>query len=234
MRHRPWTTSLLAAVVLLVTAACSSSGSAGPSPGGPRQASPAPGSSQTTGPSTSAPGAPSASAPGNQPRSGLVSASVKGLPASLAYGAAPAEFTVTVSNGTSVTYTNLGLLVSLHDCTCSSAPVPDAPEGTMQQQNPATGQWTSVYFDIEGGGMDYVDSPVVSGITLRPGATQTYTFRMAFKPLSAQIGMSATGTTGLDVNLEQLPVNLATGEPVFVGGDEDDPAATANLGVTNG
>jgi hypothetical protein len=165
----------------------------------------------------------------------VVSVSITGLPSSLAFGAPPAPFTVTISNGTSTSYANVGMVISLEHCSCNNFPVGQAPAGTMQRQNPATGQWQNVTYDTEGGGMDYIYQPVVTGITLSAGATLSYTFRIAFDSLSQQGSGWFDGTTAADVTLEQGPVNeLSPGLPTLIGSTYPNPAATGKLAVTTG
>jgi hypothetical protein len=160
------------------------------------------------------------------PASGVLTASITGLPASpsLGYGDPPLEFNVTLTNGTSSTYQNIGVVVSVGHCGCTS-PVTGAemaPVGTMQEQDPATGQWSSVPYIREGTGMDYLGGTLGS-ITLSPGATQSYALRIAFNPLAQQGANWTAGQTSIDVTVVALPSHRQIGQS---------PAATVQLAVT--
>lgn len=160
--------------------------------------------------------------------SGVLTVSFSGLASgpSLGYGGAPVQFTVTLSNGTSSTYRNITPLVYLGPCTCvAHAMVPTEPQGTMEVQDASTGQWHSIFFDHVGGGMDYLLSvQQFSGITLAPGATMSYTLRMAFNPLSQQGSADfGSGQTSIDATVVTLPDHTVIGT---------DPAAKIPLTVT--
>lgn len=150
--------------------------------------------------------------------------SIAGLPTapSVAYGGAPVQFTVTLSNGTSSTYKAIGVVVSIGHCSCSHFPVAQAPGGTMQLQDTATGQWQSIFYDTEGGGTDYLDQPLGS-VTLSPGATQSYTLRVALDSMS-QLGSGwFGGKTSIDATVVALPNHTVIGSS---------PAASVPLTVT--
>jgi hypothetical protein len=134
----------------------------------------------------------------------------------------PVQFTVTVSNGTSSTYKSIDVVVSMGHCTCNHSPVPEAPGGTMELQNTATGQWQSIFYDTEGGGTDYLNEPVGT-ITLNPGATQSYTLRVALDSMSQLGGGWFSGKTSIDATVEALPDHTVIGSS---------PAASVPLTVT--
>lgn len=201
--------------------------------GGGSLSTPTPGSSATSQAPTAAATQPTqASSPSSPAASGVLKVSITGLPAtpSLGYGTAPLQFGVTISNGTASTYHNITVLVWINHCTCLVNPiVPGAPNGTLQAEDTATGQWHSVTYDSAAGGMDYLLSvQQFPGITLGPGATDNYTLRIAFNPKSAQTGgpgRYAAGSTSLNATLVALPGHTVIGS---------NPAASIPLTVTNG
>jgi hypothetical protein len=175
-----------------------------------------------TGPSPTAktPSPSTSPTPGQSPKparstpspSGSLTVSITGLSGTpaLGYGAPPLQFGVYVDNGTARTYSGITFALSLAHCdTCYKSPAAMAPDGTMEEEDPATGQWQSVFYDREGSGMDYlyVTRP---GFSLSPGATASFTFRLAFDPLSEQPG-AAAGATAIDVTLEALPSHRVIG-----------------------
>lgn len=190
-----------AAAFATVLAACSSGGS--PTTGTSPKAS-----SPTV--AATAPAQPPASA--TPSLSGVLTVSFGGLPASpsLSYGGAPLQFNVTVRNGTSSTYKNITVVVSMGHCSCINSPVPMAPPGTMQEEDTATGQWQSVTYDQEGGGTDYENVIQQPGFNLSSGASETFTFRIAFNPPSQQ-GYGA-GQTTIDATVEALPGHTVIGK----------------------
>jgi hypothetical protein len=203
---------VLAGVVL---AACSSGG------GSPVPAT-TPGASPTVVATSSS--QPPAASP-TPSLSGVLTVSFSGLPASpsLSYGAAPLQFDVTVTNETSGSYSNITIVVSLGHCTCVHSPVEEAPQGAMQTQNGATGQWQSVFYDAEATGMDYLNVTQVPGFTLSPGAARVFAFRLAFSPLPQQGSGYGAGQMAIDATVEALPARTV------IGGS---PAASVPLSVT--
>jgi hypothetical protein len=142
---------------------------------------------------------------------------------SLSYGGAPLRFGVTVTNGTPGAYSNITIVLSLGHCTCSKTPVEEAPRGTMEEQDTAAGQWHSVLYDSEGTGMDYLSVTQLPGFTLSSGSAQTFTFRLAFSPLSQQGASYGPGQLAIDATVETLPAHKVIGNI---------PAASVPLNVT--
>jgi hypothetical protein len=159
--------------------------------------------------SPAATGPPSAASP----RAGSLTVNISGLPShlALALGRTPLQFTVTVRNATARTYRDITPLVSIGHCTCNNSPAAPAPDGTLAEFDPVTGNWRSVFYDPEGTGMDYILANVIQqpAFTLDAGATASFTFRMGF---SAQQGLSLhAGQTAIDVTVLQLPARTWIG-----------------------
>jgi hypothetical protein len=176
-------------------------------------------------PAAHTPSAPASPTPGQSPTparstpprstrspSGSLTVSITGLSGTpvLSYGGPPLQFGVYIDNGTARTHSDITFALSLAHCdTCYKSPAAMAPNGTMEEQDPATGQWHSIFYDREGTGMDYLNV-TMPGFSLSPGATASFTFRIAFDPLSQQPGASA-GETAIDVTLETLPSHRVIG-----------------------
>lgn len=232
------TGSVCTAVVAV--AGCSSGAPAGPA-ANPALAAPS-ASTAAPSPSTAAPSAssaapsvgtaaPSAStaatAASVSPSAGTggLTAAISSLPAApvLAFGGQPAKFTVTLRNGSGSTYRDITPLVSIGHCSCSTSPAAVAPAGTLQELDPSTGSWRPVTYVTEGTGMDYLLASTVqqSPITLAPGATASFTFRLALAPLADQSPTERAGQTSVDVTLVRVPSRALLG-----------PSPTASLPVT--
>lgn len=157
-------------------------------------------------------------------RTGRLTVTITGLPANpaLALGGAPLQFTVTVSNGTNQTYSDIAPIVALGHCTCNDSPMPVAPNGTLQQLS-AAGSWRTFFLDHIGGGTDFLNVLQQEPFTLAPGTSRGFTFRISLA--AGQMGFHA-GTTSITVTMIQLPARL-----VIIGAG---PAATATVTVTTG
>ncbi|HYZ57508.1 MAG TPA: hypothetical protein VE733_28960 [Streptosporangiaceae bacterium] len=203
---------------------CSSSGDSAPS-GTPAKTSPAAVASvAATGSALPSP-APSSPSPVPSP-GGALAVSITGLPTQpvLSLGGAPLEFTVSLHNSTTGTYDNITPVVSLAHCTCNSSPVEMAPGGTMQERDPVTGDWRSVFYDAEGTGTDFLNVTEQPGFTLRPGGTASFVFRIALYPRKQQPSIH-DGQTAIDVTVEALPAHAVIGAQ---------KAATATVAVISG
>ena len=212
MKKYPTLTLGLAGAAAIALAGCSASGGTSTTSTPPPAASSAPAVSV---PSPTAAPAPSGS--------GALTVSITGLPAqpSLSLGGAPLRFTVNVRNGTSSAYHNITPVVWLDQCSCNSSPVPGAPTGTLQEQDPTTGQWHSVFYDTLGGGMDYLNVTQQPAFSLPSGATAIFTFRVAFGPPQSGSNFH-NGQTAIAVTVETLPSRTVIGL---------DPAAKAPVSV---
>jgi hypothetical protein len=198
----------------MVLAGCSSgtlAASAGnPAPAAPSAGTPAP-SASTPAP-VAATATATATAPASTATPGKLTVTVGGGltgDPTLDWGAQPTQFTVTLRNGSGSTYRNITPLLSIEHCTCNaSSPVSPPPAGTLEELDPETGQWSSVDYDMEGTGMDYQLSAAVQQqpVTLAPGEAETFTFRVAFSPLTGQSTKdSGHGQTGIDVSTIEMP-----------------------------
>jgi hypothetical protein len=157
--------------------------------------------------------------------SGVLAVSFSGVQAgpSLSYGAAPLQFNVTVTNRTSSAYSNITIVVSLGHCTCSKTPAEEAPQGTLEEQDTATGQWHSLFYDTEGSGMDYLNVTQLPEFTLNSGSGETFTLRLAFNPLPQRGSSYGPGQMAIDATVEALPAHKVIGNT---------PAASIPLNVT--
>ena len=215
MKKRSMLAAGLIGAAAIALAGCSSSGGSSTASTPPAPSSSAPAVSV---PSPTAVPAPSGS--------GALTVSIASLPAhpSLNLGGASLRFTVSVRNGTSSAYPNITPVVWLDHCSCNSSPVPVTPDGTLQEQDPATGQWHGVFYDTMGSGTDYLNVTQQPGFSLPAGATAIFTFRVALDP--PQSGFSFhNGQTAIDVTVETLPGRTVIGL---------DPAAKAPVSVVTG
>jgi hypothetical protein len=204
----------LALTVSVWTAAVALTGcsSATPAPTAPSSSSAAP-SPRTPAPGTGASG--SATAAGTSASgSGALTATISGLPAApvLAFGGQSAKFTVTLRNGSDSTYRDITPLLSIGHCSCNPSPVSLAPAGSLQELDPSTGNWHPVSYLKEGTGTDFLTGPVQQQpVTLAPGATASFTFRLALAPLSDQSSGERAGQTSVDVTVETVPGSTVIG-----------------------
>jgi hypothetical protein len=135
-------------------------------------------------------------------RDGLT-VSITGLPSrpALAPGGQALEFTVNIRNGTRRTYNDITPVVALEHCTCVSTAAQPAPKGTLQEYSLATGKWRTVSYDRVGTGMDYLNVIEQAPLTLRPGATLSFTFRVRLVAATRQPLAVHAGRTGLLVTV---------------------------------
>jgi hypothetical protein len=147
---------------------------------------------------------------------------ITGLPSTptLAVGGAALEFTVTISNVSGQTYTNITPLVSLGHCSCTGGMTSPAPAGTLQLRQP-DGTWQTIQCVREGTGMDYLGQTQMPGLTLVDGATVSFTYRLSLN--ATQQPPVHNGQTIIDVTIVNLPDHTARGTS---------PAADALLNVT--
>jgi hypothetical protein len=204
----------IAATALALVSGCSShtTPSAGPAPAA-ASASPA------TAPSASpAPSAAPAATPTPVPTSsttetssqGVMAAqvSILGTPTGLVPGGSWVKFLVTVTNGTSQTYSNVLPLVSLGHCSCTANSL--FPAGKLQERDSTSNYWQTIPYDVEGFGNDYLNVMEPGGIQeISPGAAAVFEYRVKLSPASsAEI---TRGTGSLDVTLIQLPTHAQIG-----------------------
>jgi hypothetical protein len=136
---------------------------------------------------------------------GRLTVAISGVAAdpALTFGGQPLTFTVTLQNGSGSTYRDIGPLVSIGHCTCSTSPAALAPRGTLAELDSSTGNWHPVAYVTEGTGTDYLlAEPQQPPFTLAPGATASFTFKLAFAPLADQRpSVVRAGQTGVAVDI---------------------------------
>jgi hypothetical protein len=206
----------LAATALALVSGCSSptTPSAGPVPAASTASA-----SPTTAPSASATPSPApAATPTPVPTSsttetssqGVLAAQVNilGTPTGLVPGGSWVKFLVTVTNGTSQTYSNVLPLVSLGHCSCTANSL--FPAGKLQERESTSNAWQTIPYDVEGFGNDYLNVMEAGGIQeISPGAAAVFEYRVK---LSAASSAEITrGTGSLDVTLIQLPNHAQIG-----------------------
>jgi hypothetical protein len=140
-------------------------------------------------------------------RTGSVSVKISGLPRhpSLTLGGSAATFTVTVHNGTGQVQRSIAPVVAVDHCSCNHTPVEMGPAGTLQEFS--QGKWRTVTYDLEGGGMDYLTVIQQAPVTLAPGATDHFTYRLAFSAESKQMVKLTAGQGGILVQVVREPIN---------------------------
>lgn len=182
----------------IVVAGCSSGGTtpqAGTSAAATDTASPAATSAVTVVP---------AATPGSATSSrGGLTVSITGLPSrpALAPGGSALVFTVNIRNETSRTYSDITPVVAVEHCTCVSTTAQPAPAGTLQEYSLAAGKWRTVSYDRVGSGMSYLNVIEQAPLTLHPGATLSFTFRVRLRVAAHQPAVVHAGQTGLLVTV---------------------------------
>lgn len=140
-----------------------------------------------------------ATATGN---SGLT-VTVTGLPAKpvLTPGGPALQFTVDIKNGTHRTFREVTPVVAMEHCTCINTAAQPAPKGVLQEYALATGKWQTVSYDTMGIGLDYLNVVEQPPLTLNPGATLSFTFRVRLRTAAHQPITVHAGETGLLVTV---------------------------------
>lgn len=169
--------------------------------------------------SASAPGSPAAPASTPAPAatgspaatpapSGYLTVTIGGLPSHpvLVFGGAALQFTVTLRNAANQPYRNITPLVSIGHSTAGTGPVRIAPAGTLAELDAATGTWRPVFYDREGTGTDWWMGDIVQqpAVTLNPGRSVSFTFKIAFSAGQGPL-WRPSGQTPIDVTVIQLP-----------------------------
>jgi len=133
----------------------------------------------------------------------------------LTFGEQPLTFTVTLQNGSSSTYRDISPLVSIGHCSCSTSGAELAPRGTLAELDSSTGNWHPVAYITEGTGTDFLlagsRNPQQPPLTLAPGATASFTFKVAFAPLADQSPTERAGQTSVDVTIVTVPSHQQIG-----------------------
>jgi hypothetical protein len=134
---------------------------------------------------------------------GGLTVSITGLPAraALTPGGPALEFTVNIKNGTSRTYRDITPVVAVEHCTCVNTTAQSAPAGILQEYSLATGKWRTVSYDRVGAGTDYLNVIEQAPLTLRPGATLSFTFRVRLRTAIHQPSAVRAGQAGLLVTV---------------------------------
>ena len=167
---------------------------------------------------------PSVSATPSAPAQGALTAKVTilGTSTGLVPGGSRVRFLVTVTNGSSQTYSNILPLVSLGHCSCTANSL--FPAGQLQERESTSNVWQTIPYDVEGFGTDYLNVMQPGGIQMiSPGGIATFEYRVALSPASsAQV---TRGMGSFDVTLIQLPGHAQIGVS---------PAGSAPIGVQSG
>ena len=134
------------------------------------------------------------------------------------------EFTVSVTNNLASTVSAIAPVVSMSHCTCVTSPQPMMPPGTLQLWDAAAGTWKSVFYDREGGGMDYITRTPVPAFDLAAGQSVSFKFRVALSadpPVPVHNGSGTVnvtivhpanpGTAIGGLPAAQLPVTVTVG-----------------------
>jgi hypothetical protein len=129
--------------------------------------------------------------------------SITGMPSRpvLAPGGPALEFTVDIRNGTRRAYRDITPVVAIGHCTCVSTAMGRAPAGTLQEYSLITGKWRTVYYNTVGTGTDYLNVVEQAPLTLNPGATLSFTFRVKLDDAARQSHAVHAGQTGLLVTV---------------------------------
>ena len=232
MLRRVAVPAAFAAAALAAVSGCSSASTPSAS-STPATAAATPASTQS--PATpSSPGAtptpaatPATPATPSAPAHGALTAKVTILSTStgLVPGGSRVRFLVTVTNGSSQTYSNILPLVSLGHCSCTANSL--FPAGQLQERESTSNVWQTIAYDVEGFGTDYLNVMQPGGIQMiSPGGIATFEYRVSLSPASsaqvtrgmgsfdvtliqlpghAQIGVSPAGSTPVDVQSGQPP-----------------------------
>jgi hypothetical protein len=133
---------------------------------------------------------------------------ILGTPTGLVPGGRYVKFLVTVTNGTTQTYSNILPLVSLGHCSCTANSL--FPAGRLQERESTSNVWQTIPYDVEGFGTDYLKVMEPGGIQeISPGAAAVFEYRVKLSPASS--AEVTRGAGSLDVTLIQLPAHAQIG-----------------------
>lgn len=136
-------------------------------------------------------------------------------------GGPPILFDVTLSNASTIDVTNLGLVVSLGHCRCSTHPQQLMPAGELSLLNLGKLTWSPVGYNIEAGGADYLGQPLVAPFTLAGGQIVTYSLRLrldAEQEFAVRAGVGAVDVTLTDPSTQTpLGSSPVVSLPIAVG-----------------
>jgi hypothetical protein len=138
--------------------------------------------------------------------------SITGMPSrpALAPGGAALTFTVDIRNGTRRAYRDITPVVAIEHCTCVSTAMERAPAGTLQEYTMVSGKWRTVYYNTVGTGTAYLNVVEQAPLTLNPGATLSFTFRVRLYGPARQSHSVHAGQTGLLVTVVRRSSGPAT------------------------
>lgn len=187
---------------LATTAAGCSSGGAGSQPGATTGAA-ATGAATTGAAASPARTEVPQSATGATATSKGLTVTITGLPArpALSPGGAPLEFTVEITNRTHRAFREVTPVVAVEHCTCINTADQPAPKGVLQEYLLAAEKWQTVSYDTMGIGLDYLNVVEQPPLTLNPGATLSFTFRVRLRTAAHQPLTVHAGETGLLVTV---------------------------------
>jgi len=141
-----------------------------------------------------------------------VTVSITGMPGqpALAPGGPSLEFTVDIKNGSHRAYRDVTPVVAIDHCTCVSTAMQRAPKGTLQEYTLVGGKWRTVHYDTIGTGTAYLNVVEQTPVTLNPGATLSFTFRVRLYGAARQAHAVHAGQTGLLVTVVRRSAGSAT------------------------
>jgi hypothetical protein len=121
-------------------------------------------------------------------------------------GGAPFVFTANVVNDTAALSLPFTLVVAVGHCSCNpSNMIKTAPPGAMAWNR--NGVWTSIPYDLVGGGTDYLYVDQFSGyLVMYPGDVAHYTLEVSFDPNVPPYTPPTfvNGTSTIDVTMVQM------------------------------
>jgi len=194
----------------IAVAACSSGGSGSQAGSTAAATSGANGSAPTSAATATVVPASTARASGSSVSG--VTVSITGMPSqpALAPGGPSLEFTVDIKNGSHRAYHDITPVVAIDHCTCVSTAMQRAPKGALQEYTLVGGKWRTVYYNTIGTGTAYLNVVEQAPVTLNPGATLSFTFRVRLYGAARQAHAVHAGQTGLLVTVVRHSGGSAT------------------------
>lgn len=130
-------------------------------------------------------------------------------PTTVRPGGTPMRFSVTLVNTMTTDIAQVGMVVSLGHCTCSSTATGMMPAGSMRMLDPDTKAWVTVPYDAEGTGMDFIYQTLVPPFVLNHG--QTITYQLELQLDADQYYPVGKGESVLNVTMTDVRTKTAIG-----------------------